>query len=52
MHPEMYCEFIHCMFRKCGVLCEAKMEKNVGQDDSLLFMWTNTEVVHLSLFRS
>jgi len=29
MHPEIYYEFIHCMFSKCGVVCKAKMEKNM-----------------------
>ena len=31
MYPEIYYEFIHCMFSKCGVVCKAKMEKNMAR---------------------
>ena len=30
MHPEIYYEFIHCVFSKFGVVCKAKMEKNMA----------------------
>jgi hypothetical protein len=48
MHPEMYFELIHCMFSKCGVVYKAKMEKNRAHYHTLLFIWANTELLHLS----